>query len=37
MRMGFDIWLFIEISQRVLNKGEKAYFSPNKFSLFADP
>jgi len=35
--MGFDLWLFIEISQTVLNKGEKIYFSPNKCSLFADP
>jgi hypothetical protein len=35
--MGFDLWLFIEIPQPVLDKGEKAKFSPNKFSLFIDP
>jgi len=37
MRMGFNLWLFIEILQRVIDKDEKAQFSPNKFSLYADP
>jgi len=36
MRMGLDLWLFIEISQTVVDKREKAHFSLNKFSLFAD-
>jgi hypothetical protein len=35
--MDFDLWLFIEISQRVIDIDGKAQFSPNKFSLFTDP
>jgi hypothetical protein len=35
--MGFDLWLFIEIPQTAPDKGVKALFSANKFSLFTDP